>query len=494
MVRDTNGSGPSYGIQEHNKIEHTDLKDGEILERKSKSVCPECLDIIDCDIIFRNNKVYLRKSCQIHGEFETMVYSDVTDYIEAAKFNKPGATPVHRLGSVEQGCPWDCGLCENHKQHTCVGVIEITEKCNLNCPVCFADTKNTFTLPLKKVKEMIDLYVRCEGEPEVLQISGGEPTVHPDIIEILKYAGEKGIKYPMLNTNGLKLANREFAKKISDTIADDDSMIKKPLIYLQFDGVTDETYIALRGRPLLDIKMKALKNCRELGMNVTLVPTIVKGINDHEIGVILDLALNDNNIKMVNFQPSTTTGRYKLDNDPKRRMTIPEVLSEIEAQTSGLLKKSSFINIPCPYPTCSACTYVYKMEDEVLSLTDLFEIDDYIDKIINRTIPDDALLSEVNEALDSLLSMSAVVSSEKTEAAICTSCGIAIPNISEIIDNVTLISVHAFMDEYTFDLNRAQKCCVTEILPNGKMIPFCVYNILYRKYMTSTFRGDYTGC
>lgn len=494
MVKDTSGSGPSYGTQGHNKIEHTDLKDGEILESKSKSVCPECLDIIDCDIVFRNNKVYLRKSCQLHGEFETMVYSDAKDYKEAARFNKPGATPQHRQGSVEQGCPWDCGLCEMHKQHTCVGVIEITEKCNLNCPVCFADTKNTFTLPLKQVKEMIDLYVQCEGEPEVLQISGGEPTVHPDIIEILKYAGEKGIKYPMLNTNGLKMANREFAKKISDTMAHDDSMIKKPLIYLQFDGVSDETYIALRGRPLLDIKMKALENCRELGMNVTLVPTIVKGINDHEIGAILDLALNDNNIKMVNFQPSTTTGRYKLDDDPKRRITIPEILNEIESQTSGLLKKSSFINIPCPYPTCSACTYVYKMDDEVLSLTDLFEIDDYIDKIINRTIPDDALLSEINEALDSLLSMSAVMGSDKTESAIYTSCGIAIPNISEIIDNVTLISVHAFMDEHTFDLKRAQKCCVTEILPNGKMIPFCVYNILYRKNMTPTFRGDYTGC
>jgi uncharacterized radical SAM superfamily Fe-S cluster-containing enzyme len=494
MVRDSNGSGPSYGTKEQNKVENSELKDGEILKRKSKSVCPECLDIIDCDIIFRDNKVYLRKSCQLHGEFETMVYSDAKDYEEAAKFNKPGATPVHRMGSVEQGCPWDCGLCENHKQHTCVGVIEITEKCNLNCPVCFADTKNTYTLPLEKVKEMIDLYVSCEGEPEVLQISGGEPTVHPDIIEILKYAGEKGIKYPMLNTNGLKLADREFAKKISDTIANDDSMIKKPLIYLQFDGVTDDTYIALRGRSLLDIKMKTLENCKELGMNVTLVPTIVKGINDHEIGAILDLALNDNNIKMVNFQPSTTTGRYKLDDDPKRRMTIPEVLEEIEKQTSGMLKKSSFINIPCPYPTCSACTYVYKMEDEVLSLTDLFDVDDYIDKIINRTIPDDALLSEVNEALDSLLSMSAVVSSEKTEEAICTTCGIVIPNISEIIDNVTLISVHAFMDEHTFDLKRAQKCCVTEILPNGKMIPFCVYNILYRKEMTPTFRGDFTGC
>lgn len=493
MARDTNGTKASIGTQERGEPEQINLKDGEVLDRKSKSVCPECLDIIDCDIIFRNNKVFLRKNCQLHGEFEAMVYSDAQDYMEAAKFNKLGATPLHHQGTVEKGCPWDCGLCENHKQHTCVGLIEITEVCNLKCPVCFADSKNTFSLPLKKVKEMIDLYVKCEGEPEVLQISGGEPTLHPDIIEILEYAGEKGIKYPMLNTNGIKLANREFAKKISQTMTNDDPLIKKPLIYLQFDGFTDDIYKALRGKPLLDIKMKVLENCRELGMNVTLVPTIVKGINDHEIGAIIDLALNDNNIKMINFQPSTTTGRYELDKNENQRMTVPEILNEIENQTSGLLKKDSFINIPCPYPTCSACTYVYKKDDIALSLADLFDMDDYIDKIINRTIPDEGLLSEVNEALDSLLSMSAVMGSDKTENAICTSCGIAIPNIGELIDNITLISVHAFMDEYTFDLKRAQKCCVTQILPNGKMIPFCVYNILYRKKMTPTFGGGGAG-
>jgi uncharacterized radical SAM superfamily Fe-S cluster-containing enzyme len=493
MARDINGSNASFGTKEQDELEQIDLRDGEILDRKSKSVCPECLDVIDCLIIFRDNKVFLRKNCQLHGEFETLVYSDAQDYQDAAKFNKLGATPLHRQGTVEQGCPNDCGLCENHKQHTCVGVIEITEVCNLKCPVCFADSNNTFSLPLEKVKEMIDLYVKCEGEPEVLQISGGEPTLHPDIIEILEYAGEKGIKYPMLNTNGIKLANKDFAQKIAQTMKNEEPLIKKPLIYLQFDGFSDDIYKTLRGKPLLDIKMKAIENCREFGMNVTLVPTIVKGVNDHEIGAIIDMALNDSNIKMVNFQPSTTTGRHDVNINKDMPLTVPDIIKEIEDQSSGLLTKKSFINIPCPYPTCSACTYVYKKDDIALSLTDLFDMDDYIDKIINRTIPDEALLSEVNEALDSLLSMSAVMGSDKTEDAICTSCGIAIPNIGELIDNVTLISVHAFMDEHTFDLKRAQKCCVTEILPNGKMIPFCVYNILYRKKMTPSFGGGAGG-
>ncbi|UCG70663.1 MAG: radical SAM protein [Thermoplasmata archaeon] len=485
MAKSINGGEPLNKIQEGN-VAQRDFTEGENLLEKSKSVCPECLEIVDCQIFFRDEKVYMKKFCQEHGYFETLIYSDASNSLAADKFNKPGATPLHFQGSVSKGCPYDCGLCEDHKQHTCVGVIEITEKCNLNCPVCFVDSNNSFSLSFEKVAEMIDLYVRCEGEPEVLQISGGEPTLHPDIMEILKYAGQMGIKYPMLNTNGIKLADRDFARKISETMKNE-PYIKKPLIYLQFDGFSDETYMALRGRPLLDIKQKALKNCMEFGMNVTLVPTIVRGINEHEIGKVIDLALNDNNIKMVNFQPSTLTGRYELDDKGNRRLTIPEILDEIEAQSAGLLAKKSFINIPCPYPTCSVCTYVYKMEDRILSLTELFEIEKYMDHIVNRTIPDDGLLTPVNEALDSLLSMSAVMGSEKTESAICTSCGIAIPNIPELMDNITLISVHAFMDEFNFDLKRAKKCCVTEILPNGQMIPFCVYNVLYRKDLKPVF-------
>lgn len=485
MLRSLNGIESDERPGEDYKLLQGDLKDSEIFAETSMSVCPECLKLIECQILFRDNKVYMRKNCKTHGSFEVMIYSDADAYLDSAQYNKPGAAPLHYQGSMKKGCPEDCGLCEAHRQHTCVGVIEIIDRCNQDCPVCFTDSKNSFTLPLERVKELIDLYVKCEGEPEVLQISGGEPTLHPDIIEILEYAGQMGIIYPMLNTNGLKLADRDFAERISQTMQNE-MHLKKPLIYLQFDGLSDETYKALRGRPLIDIKMKALKNCRELGMNVTLVPTIVSGINEHEIGPIIDLALSDSNIKMVNFQPSTQTGRYELDDKENKRITIPEILNEIETQTKGVITKNSFINIPCPHPTCSVCSYIYKDGEKVMLLTELFDMDDYMHNIVNRSVPDPGLLSKVNKAIDTLLSMSAVMGSQSTEKAICTSCGIAIPNIGELIDNVTLISVHAFMDEHNFDLKRAQKCCVTEILPNGQMIPFCVYNILYRKQFTST--------
>lgn len=461
----------------------------DVYEETSKSVCPKCLKLIDCQIIFKNNKVYMQKKCDEHGQFEVLVYSDVEDYLNAKKYNKPGSKPLHYQGSVINGCPQDCGLCEDHQQHSCVGIIEINDNCNLNCPVCFADSKGNFNLSFEKVKEMIDLYIKCEGEPEALQISGGEPTLHPEIIKILEYAGKKGIKYPMLNTNGIKLADRDFAESISKTMKDNDMPYGTPIIYLQFDGLDDEVYKKIRGTSLFEKKMKSIENCREFGMNVILVPTIIKGINEHEIGRIIDLAFKDKNIKGVNFQPSTTIGRYDIDSENNMRMTIPDVLKEIEIQSNGILSKKSFINIPCPYPTCSMVSYIYRKENESIVLTELFDMDDYMDYIVNRFLPSANITEEINDAIDSLLSMSAVGGSKKTENAICCSCGIRIPKIKKLLDNIKVISVHAFMDEHDFDLKRAKKCCVTEILPNGQMIPFCVYNIFYRKKLTPTFNG-----
>ena len=260
-----------------------------------------------------------------------------------------------------------------------------------------------------------------------------------------------------------------------------------PIIYLQFDGLNDEIYKEIRGKPLLELKMKAIENCREFGMNIILVPTIIKGINDKEIGKIVDFAFKDKNIKGVNFQPSTTVGRYEIQYNEKERLTIPDVLNEIEIQTNGLLKKDSFINIPCPFPTCSAITYVYKKNDEFIVLTDQFDMDDYMEYIVNRFLPTSNIGNEINDSIDNLLSMSAVPGSEKSTNSITCSCGINIPKIKGLLDNIKVISVHAFMDKFDFDLRRAKKCCVTEILPNGQMIPFCVYNTHYREKLTPTF-------
>jgi uncharacterized radical SAM superfamily Fe-S cluster-containing enzyme len=481
MIRDVEFASEVSGLGISNGNTKLGSGEGEIEAEESTSICPECRKLIDCRIIFRKNKVFIRKVCDIHGNFEVEIYSNAEDYVKARKFSKPGAKPLHYQGKVAQGCPDDCGLCPAHEQHTCVGVIEITDICNLKCPVCFADTEGSFSLPLERVKDMIDLYLKCEGIPEILQISGGEPTIHPNIIEILEYVGQKGIQYPLLNTNGIKLADRDFTKKISKTMESNG-----PIIYLQFDGFSDDIYMMLRGSPLLNVKMKAIENCKEFDMNVTLVPTIVKGINDHEIGKIVEFASGDNNLKAVNFQLVSTVGRHRLGNK-NGRMSIPEFLENLESQTDGLLKKQNFINVPCPHPICSMCTYICKKDDDVLTLTEFMDVEDYMEEMVNRTLPDRKLIPEIYGALDSLFSMSATMGTEKTEDALCVGCGIAMPKIKEMVDNITMISVHHFMDQHNFDMKRAKKCCVTEILPDGNMIPFCVYNNLRRKDLKSKF-------
>lgn len=465
------------------------LGDDEILAGVSEGVCPECLAIVECQIIFRESKVFMRKYCEQHGLFETLIYSDVRDYVKAARFNRAGIQPLHHQAKISKGCPDDCGLCEAHEQHTCVAVAEITNRCDLECPVCFANTDGKFELPFEIVKNMIDTFVKCEREPEVLQLSGGEPTTHPDIFNIVNYASRRGIKYVVLNTNGLRLAERSFAEQLASSI---DSRTSSGLyVYLQFDGFERATDEVLRGRGLIAERTMALDNCRELGLPVTLVPTLVKGANDHEIGALIDLALREENIKMVNFQPLANVGRCRVPGPQTQTMTIPDVLAEVEIQTLGFLRKEDFINVPCPHPTCAACTYVYKNGNSSFVLNRMLNIDQYIDYIVNLALPHTGLTKELKKAADSLLSMSAIAGSGKIEEAICTISGLAIPNIKEIADKVTMISVHAFMDRFNFDLKRAKKCCVTQILPDGNMVPFCVYNVLYRDSVSCSYSSLY---
>ncbi len=465
------------------------------LIQMSKSVCPECLRTLDCRIISRDGKIFLQKECQEHGFFEIILSSDSDAYIKAIKENVPGIKPKFIQTPVSKGCPNDCGFCDEHQQHTCVGIIEITDDCNLHCPVCFAGSESSFSLSLEKVKEMIDLFVEREENPEVLQISGGEPTLHPDILDILEYAGKKGILYPVLNTNGIKLADLGFAEKVAATVPSDDSSVGKPVIYFQFDGFSDEIYMALRGKPLLETKMKALENCKKLGMTVALVSTLVKGVNDHEMGKIIDFAMGESYIKMVNFQPATLTGRHELSDKISGRMTIPDVLSEIKLQTKGTLKEDSFITTPCPYPTCYVCAYVYSNNGRNVVLTRFLNSSACRDYLVGRAIPDIEVVSLIEKSLSTfgnLLSRSSMLTGSNKEDGCCSggSCSGIIPEIGSVLNNVTLVSVHAFMDEYNFSIERTKKCCITEIMPDGRIIPFCAYNVLYRKELTEQFRDN----
>ena len=460
-----------------NEVEVAVTGNATFLPRGTRSLCPICRAVVDAILEDVDGRVVMSKTCPDHGHFETIISSNAAHYMDAARYERPGKEPLLRLSTSTRGCPHDCGLCEAHRQHTCVGVIEVTSVCDLGCNVCFADASDGEHVPLDTVKTMVDTLVECEGEVEVLQISGGEPTTHPDILEIVAYAGAAGVRYPMVNTNGTRLADPEFAKALANTVPTGGSAVGLPVVYLQFDGVTDDVYETLRGAPLLDLKLQAIDNCRANGMSVVLVPTVVRGVNDHQLGAILEFALSDPAIKGVNYQPAAKVGRYDVPG--KAPMTIPEVLEAVEAQTEGEVGMDSFVTVPCPHPACSVASYVYRDDEVTATLLDLVDTDLFMRHMADQAVPFGQMVSETIESAADVLEMADMVGEEITGLACCPT-GIRVPPVRELIDRVTLVTVHAFMDPNNFDVERASKCCVTEVLPDGRMVPFCVYNNLHR--------------
>src|SRR5919198_3322597 len=224
----------------------------------TRSICPECRRPIDAHVLLRDNKVYLRKRCPEHGQFEALIYADAQAYTAQAKFNKPGTIPLAYSTAIEQGCPHDCGLCPDHQQHACLGIIEVNSACNMECPLCFANAGAGFNLTLEEVEGILDHLVATEGNPEVVQFSGGEPSIHPQILPMMRAAKARNIRYVMLNTNGKRIADDDhFLAELAEV---------KPSIYFQFDGFEPETYRVLRAEPdILPTKLRALDRLAGIG-------------------------------------------------------------------------------------------------------------------------------------------------------------------------------------------------------------------------------------
>lgn len=410
----------------------------------------------------------MKKRCPEHGLFEGIISSDAEMYLGAGRYNRPGRIPLRFATQVREGCPYDCGLCPDHQQHTCVGIIEVTQKCNLKCPTCFTDSPSGGSLSLHQVEQILDNFVESEGDPEVVQFSGGEPTVHPDILMMLQAAKERGIKYVMLNTNGVRIAaDPDFVKELSKI---------GTAVYLQFDGFSSSTFETIRGLDLSRVKKQALQNLSRFNVDTVLVSTIQRGVNEMEMGHVVDFAMQTPIVKGVVFQPTFFTGRHP-GFDPMDRVTLPDVVNGIAAQSKFGFRESDFVPIPCCFPTCSSATYVYVEDGKVTPLPRVVNVTDYLDYFKNRTVID--IDSIVQGAFDSLYSAAAVPGSEKMLKNYCTVCGIPF-DMGELKGKVKMIMIQPFPDPYTFNIKQVMKCCIHELLPDGKIIPFCVYNNIYR--------------
>lgn len=435
------------------------------------SLCPECRQRIPAKLVIRNDSVYLRRHCPSHGETEVLFEADARFHLAKRSYDKPGTASVTQT-PVVKGCPFDCGLCPEHDQHTCIGLIEITQRCDMNCPVCFANGGGGGLLDLEQIGRMLDFYQSAEGgRGEILQISGGEPTTHPEILEMIRLAKAKQFKYIMLNTNGLRIArDPEFVQALVEFRPGFE-------IYLQFDGWEEQTYRKLRGQNLLNEKLAAIRNLQEHNIPLTLVATVEQGINERELGRLIHFGLTETGVRGINIQPVAYFGRTLPC--PEERLTLTGVLQQIEKQMKGMLRVDEFIPLPCNVERV-ALTYLLKTGSEFLPITRNADVRQYL-SLIDNTFA---------FKLDDLLVR---LKSNLFQAEYCCECMRFLHDFKKLIpkgfnvqapdaiENTFRISVTSFVDANNFDLKSMQKECVHIITPDLRRIPFSAYNLLYRE-------------
>jgi len=436
------------------------------------SLCPECLRRIDAKIVFEDGKVFMLKRCPEHGNSKVLIADDVDYYKNLRNYNKPSETPYRFNTKTHYGCPYDCGLCPDHEQHSCLSIIEITDRCNLACPTCYAGSSPTYGRhrTLEEVKTMLDVIVANEKEPDVVQISGGEPTLHPQFFEILDYAKTLPIRHLMVNTNGIEIAkDKEFARRLKTYAPDFE-------IYLQFDSFRDDALFELRGAHLRKIREKALEHLNEFNLSTTLVVTLQKGLNDDEMGAIIDYGLRQKCVRGVTFQPTQVAGRYENFHPETDRITLTEVRRKILEQTA-IFTPDDIIPVPCN-PDALAMGYVLKLDGAHIPLTRYINPADLLDNSRNTIVyeQDQALHERMFEIFST--GTSTDEASEKLHSLLCCLPFVEAPELG--YDNLFRIIIMQFIDAYNFDVRAIKKSCVHIVDKDNKIIPFETMNLFYR--------------
>lgn len=448
----------------------------------TKSLCPECLHLVDAKIIFQHEKVWMLKHCKTHGDSKVMIADDVEYYRQIRNYNKQSEIPLKFNTKVHYGCPYDCGLCTDHEQHSCLSIVEVTDRCNLTCPTCYASSGPNYGnhRSLEEIEKMFDVIVANEGEPDVVQISGGEPTVHPQFFEILDIAKSKPIRHLMLNTNGIRIAKDiSFVEKLASYMPDFE-------IYLQFDSFKPEVLQKLRGEDLTEIRKKAIQNLNQFNLSTTLVITLQKGENDDEIGAILEYALQQKCVRGVTFQPTQVAGRNENYEDDNGRITLTEVRRKIYEQYP-VFTPQDLIPVPCnPDALCMA--YALKVNGEVFPMTNLINPEDLLNNSKNTIVFEND--EKLKNHMLSLFSTGISVDCAEEEFGELLCCLPRVQSNSLHYENLFRIIIMNFMDAYNFDVRAVKKSCVHIVDKRGKMVPFETMNLFYRDAKIEEIRSQ----
>ena len=399
--------------------------------------------------------------------------SDDLGYWKAQKdWLKPGDRPLNVQTRTDHGCPFDCGLCPDHEQHSCLAIVEVNEACNLSCPVCFAESsvKREAHRPLAEIEKMFDILVASEGEPDLVQISGGEPTLHPQFFEILAAARARPIRHLMINTNGTRIAREAgFAEQLA-------AFMPRFEVYLQFDSLQRDALMELRGADLRSVRQQALEALERNNISTTLVVTLKKGVNDHEVADIVRHALQWRCVRGVTFQPIQDAGRNDGFDPKTHRIVLTEIRREIAK--AGVFALEDLIPLPCnPDQICIG--YGLRNGERVEPVTAMLPRELFVAAAPN-TVTFEAY-PELQQKVFDLLSLSTAQgdTSDKLGALLCCLPEAAVPQDLGY-EHTFRVVISQFLDRYNFDLGTVKRSCVHFVQPDGRIIPFDTYNTFYR--------------
>ena len=451
----------------------------------TQSVCNTCCQIVPAKIRTDGTAVYFQKFCAEHGDSQNIVHNDLDDYLKTQRYVKPAWIPEELSGQSEIPCPHGCGLCDRHEQHLCMPIVEITSRCDLACPVCIADAGQKWDMTVEEFGALADRLIRAERQIDVLNLSGGEPLLHPQLLNIIDEAlGRPEIVRVSVSTNGLSLLrNPRLVRELHD---------RNVVVALQFDGFDDKAYEVLRGKQLLEAKLGILDLLSEVGISTSLTFTAASDINTDQLARTVEYLFSHPHVISMMIQPLSFAGRASRFSGKIDRLTVADVVRLLGETGGGCVKASDFVPLPCSHPLCFSLAYYLVLNNgQMVSLNELVDASTMLDSLTNRTIF--GLDSEEHDRLKAMVYemwSGPVGSTPDSEVVMKTLRSILDEISSSRFDarrafgvaerHIKSVFIHAFQDVEDFDLSRVRRCCQAYPQPNGKLIPACVYNVLRR--------------
>lgn len=464
------------------------------------STCEQCGDLVPAKVITDGSDVYFDKFCVKHGETRTLVRRDVKAYLRAQRYVKPGWVPREFSGNDGAACPEGCGFCRRHEQHLCMPIVEITTRCDLACPICINSSGNDAASPVRgwdmspeELRRVVDGLLSSEGQVDLLNVSGGEPLVHPRLLQMLdETLSREGIVRVSLSTNGLRFLEQPHLLE--------ELRRRQVVVSLQFDGFDDQVYGMLRGRRILGEKLAILERLEALDITTSLVMTAVGGVNDDQLPAILEYLFTHKNVVSLMIQPMSFVGRGAAFRGRFQRLTIPDVIGKLSGGNDSSVRAEDFVPLPCSHPLCFALAYylIVKGGGRV-SINRLVDASTFMESISNRPIF--GLAADEYQKLKSMIydlwsgPKGMVPDSDAVLATLQgllremssggLACGAFDPRKAFMTaeKKVKSVFIHAFQDVETFDLSRVRRCCQAYPQPDGRLMPACVHNVLRRSSM-----------